>query len=341
MGFPGWFPMPISQKTEPMEAKPVEELPAGPGWQYEPKWDGFRCLVFRDGDRVTMQSRKQKPLNRYFPELIGGFESLPFGHFVIDGEIVLMQSGQPSFEALQLRLHPAASRIRRLAEETPATFMAFDMLMNLTGKDIRNEPLTARRQALEKLFQRRHKRGSEAEPDWLQISPTTSELAVARKWLKLVGKGIDGIVAKRSDDGYHAGERAMQKYKIWKTIDCVVGGLYLDARKDVEYLLLGLYDKDGLLNYVGRVRPPEDQAATEKRFWKLRGGQGFTGRSPGGKSRWSGKERVPIMLKPEVVVEVSADHITGEHMRHGSRFLRWRTDKKPKACTMDQIRRPK
>jgi ATP-dependent DNA ligase len=341
--FLGWFPMlPISKKTEPMEAKSVDELPVGPGWQYEPKWDGFRCLVFRDGGRVAMQSRKQKPLNRYFPELVAGFEGLSSRRFVIDGEIILMRNGQPSFEALQLRLHPAASRIRRLAEETPATFMAFDMLLNPIGKDLRKRPLTVRRAALQKLFRCRRK-GTLRTHDvhWLQISPATNDLAAARQWLKLIGKGIDGIVAKRSDDGYHAGERTMQKFKIWKTIDCVIGGLYLDARKAIEYLLLGLYDEGGFLNYVGRVRPPEDRVTTERRFRRLRGGEGFTGRSPGGKSRWSGKERVPLMLTPKIVVEVSADHITGEHMRHGSRFLRWRPDKKPKACTMEQIRRPK
>lgn len=172
----------------------------------------------------------------------------------------------------------------------------------------------------------------------LELSPRTTSSATARRWLKLVGHGLDGIVAKRRDDTYHAGERAMVKYKVWKTIDAVVAAFYEDKAGRVQYLLLGLCDGEGLLHYVGRTRPPGDEATTRRKLRAVMNGSGFTGRSPGGKSRWSGKERKPIMLKPKLVAEVSADHITGDYMRHGSRFLRWRIDKKPGACTMDQLR---
>jgi ATP-dependent DNA ligase len=327
--------LPIPQTLEPMESKAVAELPAGDGWQYEPKWDGFRCLVFRDGNKVCLRSRNQRLLNRYFPELAEGFAALPIKRFVLDGEIILLIDGRSSFEDLQMRLHPAASRVQRLAKEIPTSFVAFDLLVDSTGADLRKAVLKERRAILEALHPRFGKQ------TFLQLSPATRSLKTAQNWLKKIGHGLDGIVAKRLDVEYLAGERAMFKYKLWKTVDCVVAGLYLDAESGaVEYLLLGLYDEAGLLHYVGRVRPKETAKEIKAILKPLLKGSGFSGRAPGGKSRWSKEERKAVPLKPELVVEVSADHITGGHMRHGSRFLRWRTDKKPGSCTMDQIEPP-
>jgi ATP-dependent DNA ligase len=324
----------VSRKTVPMEARSAEELPTGPGWQYEPKWDGFRCLAFKDGDKVELLSRNQRPLNRYFPELVAIFAALKIPRCVLDGEIVLLLGGKVSFEALQQRLHPAASRIEKLSVETPVSFVAFDILSDAKGNDLRGALLSERRTALETLFKK-------IEGPQLQLSPMTASAATAQGWLKRANHGFDGIVAKRQDDIYHPGERAMVKFKIWKTVDTVVAAFYENKAGKVEYLLLGLYDDAGLLHHVGRTRPPDDEAATRKKLAPVMGGDGFTGRSPGGKNRWSGKERKPVMLKPKLVAEVSADHITGEHMRHGSRFLRWRFDKKPEACTMDQLTAPR
>ena len=326
--------LPVPQSLEPMESKAVAELPSGDGWQYEPKWDGFRCLVFRDGKKVCLRSRNQRLLNRYFPELVEGFAALPVKRFVIDGEIILMIDGHSSFEDLQLRLHPAASRVAKLAKETPTSFVAFDMLVDPENHDLRSEPLKRRRAELEAFGK------SAGKQRFLQLSPAARSLKTAQDWLKKIGHGLDGIVAKELDETYHPGERVMLKYKLWKTVDAVVTGLYLDDNKTVEYLLLGLYDQEGLLHYVGRVRPKESEKEIRAILKPLMKGPGFSGRAPGGKSRWSNQERSYVPLKPKLVVEVSADHITGGHMRHGSRFLRWRPDKRPKACTMDQIEPP-
>jgi len=311
----------------PMEAEPINELPTGSGWQYEPKYDGFRCLAHRRGDRVHLQSTNQKPLERYFPEVAAGLAALAETSFVLDGELVIPGG---SFEALQLRLHPAESRIRKLAEETPAQLIAFDLL-EVSGSSLIERPLTERHQALAAFT-------AETEPtSVLRLGEATEKESVARDWLGR--EGLDGIVAKRFDQPYLPGERAMRKFKLWKTVDCVVGGLYRKSGSEtVEHLLLGLYDDDGRLNYVGRTRIYQDAAEMTRLLEPLVGGSGFTGRAPGGKSRWSGKERVPVPLQPVLVVEVSADHITGDHMRHGARLLRWRTDKSPESCTMEQIR---
>ena len=246
---------------------------------------------------------------------------------MLDGE--LMISGG-SFEALQLRLHPAESRIRTLAEQSPAEFVVFDAL-ELAGARLLDQPLADRRRALEAFV---------AEADTsptLRFGDATEEQSITRSWLGR--EGLDGIVAKRLDLPYLPGERAMRKFKLWKTVDCVVAGLYRKGvTQAVESLLLGLYDTDGKLNYVGRTRVSPDGVEVGRLLEPLVGGSGFTGRVPGGKSRWSGKERVPVPLEPILVVEVSADHSTGEHMRHGARLLRWRTEKPPESCTMDQIK---
>jgi ATP-dependent DNA ligase len=322
---PAAAPLPLDLK--PMEAEAVEELPSGAGWQYEPKYDGFRCLAhLRDG-RVHLQSRNAKPLERYFPEVASGLQGIAEAGFVIDGEL-LIPSG--SFETLQLRLHPAESRIRLLSEESPAQLVVFDILQH-GGASLLDRPLEDRRRGLEAFM------AEAGASSVLRLGEATEEEAVARGWLGQ--EGLDGIVAKRHDLPYLPGERAMRKFKLWKTVDCVVAGLYRKGdSQTVEHLLLGLYDEEGRLNYVGRVRLYEDAAEIGRLLEPLVGGSGFTGRAPGGKSRWSGKERRPVPLQPVLVAEVSADHITGEHMRHGARLLRWRPDKLPKSCTMNQIR---
>jgi len=312
----------------PMEAQSVDAIPAGRGWLYEPKYDGFRCLAYRDGQKVELRSKNQKLLNRYFPEVETTLIGLPQRRFILDGEILIPSA---DFETLQLRLHPAATRIEKLAGQYPASFIAFDLL-SAGGRQLTEQPFADRRKSLETFV-----RGLAKAPG-IVLSKATRSVATAKKWL--AGKsGIEDIMAKRLDLPYGPGERAMVKFKLWKTVDCVVGGLYVnEATGGVDSLLLGLYDDQGQLNYVGRSRVYLRARSMADALRPLIGGKGFTGRAPGGKSRWSGKERKAMPLKPKLVVEVSADHITGDYMRHGSRILRWRDDKAPESCTMDQIR---
>ncbi|MFO1090715.1 MAG: ATP-dependent DNA ligase [Hyphomicrobiales bacterium] len=320
--------LPVPLTLKPMEAEPVDKIPTGDGWLYEPKYDGFRCIAFRDAASVHLQSKNQRPLERYFPELAQGLAALPATRFVLDGEIVV--EGEP-FETLQLRLHPAQSRIEKLAAQFPATLIAFDLLVDGDGRDLTDALFADRRIALEALL------ASIGPTASVTLSKATRSAAAARRWIGR--RGLDGLVAKDLALPYRPGQRAMQKYKQWKTVDCVVAGLYRNERtKTIDSLLLGLYDTDGALNYVGRMPIRRDAAALERTLAPLIGGSGFTGRAPGGKNRWSGKERTPVPVKPVLVAEVSADHITGEHMRHGARLVRWRHDKPPETCTMDQIR---
>jgi len=317
-----------------MEAESVDRLPEGSRWQYEPKWDGFRCIAFKDGERIELQSRNQKPLGRYFPDLVVALAGLPLDRFVLDGEILAFVRGQPTFELLQLRLHPAASRVAKLAAEHPATFMAFDLLAGETGRSVISRPLRERRAMLEELFE-----GIDPHLATIMLSPATTDHSLALRWLEEIGHGLDGIVARRLDLPYQPGDRAMRKFKLWKTVDCVVAGVYYKRPgQQIDSLLLGLYDDAELLHYVGRVRVGRADPEMERRIRPLIGGKlAFTGRAPGGPSRWTGRERNPIPVKPKQVVEVSADHITDNHMRHGAKLLRWREDKPPKRCTMDQI----
>lgn len=319
----------VPLSLEPMEAEPVNELPSGPQWQYEPKLDGFRCLIFRDGNTVHLQSRRQRPLQRYFPEVADAALKLPGPCFVLDGELVIPD--QP-FDTLQLRLHPAASRVQRLAREHPAQFVAFDVLADETGASLLERLFADRRQALEAFFDR-----IGHSPRFI-LSNTTRSRVTAQTWLKRLGHGLDGVVAKRLDLTYQPGRRAMQKFKLWKTVDCVVGGLYCrPGTRDVEYLLLGLYDDAGRLNYVGRCGVHGQGGEIDRLVQPLVGGSGFTGNAPGGKSRWSNRERTALLLRPKLVAEVSADHIENGRFRHGSRLVRFRDDKLPEKCTMDQI----
>jgi ATP-dependent DNA ligase len=315
--------------VQPMEAIPVPDLPNGSGWLFEPKYDGFRCILFRDGDSVHLQSRRQRPLGRYFPEVIEAARRLPLERFVFDGELIIPDE---PFDTLQLRLHPAASRIKMLSREHPAQVVVFDLLADGHGHSFLSKPFSQRRAALETAF-KEIKRPSSFVPSKATASPIT-----ARSWLKHVGHGLDGIVAKRLDLPYQPGQRAMQKFKLWQTVDCVVGGIYYKPNtKSVEYLLMGLYDDAGRLNYVGRCGVGENGGEIGKLLKPLIGGSGFTRNMPGGKSRWSGRERKAVPLEPRLVAEVSADHIENGRFRHGSRLIRWRDDKEPTACTLDQI----
>jgi ATP-dependent DNA ligase len=230
-------------------------------------------------------------------------------------------------------MHPAESRVTKLSAETPSTLMAFDLLANAKGKDLRTLPLSERRAALEAFV------ASVGGSPSLLLSPATASLKTARGWLKLAGQGLDGIMAKRLADPYQPGKRAMQKFKLWKSVDAVVGGIYEDERGHVEHLLLGLYDDAGKLNYIGRCPPPLSEAEMRKKLKPLMGGDGFTGHKPQPVNRWTGKRHTAVMLKPRLVLEASADHIAGGRMWHGSRFIRWRPDKKPNQCRMDQVER--
>ncbi len=321
----------IPLETPPMEARLTDEIPSGKGWQFEPKWDGFRCLAFRDGDTLELMSKSGKPLGRYFPEIVEALAALAEARFVLDGELVLPEGETLSFAALQLRLHPAASRVARLARETPAQLMLFDCLQ-LGAGDFSDQPLAARRKALETFMR-------DAAGPRLLLSPRTTDRAVAEAWFAQTGGALDGIVAKRLDEPYHAGERAMVKVKQRRTADCVVGGYRLSGDA-VGSLLLGLYDDAGKLNSVGYT---SSFSAAEREellaiLEPLHGASAFTGTSPGGPSRWSkGRSSEWVPLTPELVAEVIYDQVTGARFRHGTTFLRWRPDKAPRQCTMEQL----
>jgi len=333
---PGLADLPIPLDFAPMEAKLVDDLPADPGWRFEPKWDGFRCLAFRAGDEVELRAKSGKPLGRYFPDVTAALKALPVKRFVIDGELTISVGGELSFDALQMRLHPAESRVRKLAAETPATVVLFDCLLDARGRSLADAPLTRRRAELEALYARFK------DPERLRLSPGTEAPDEARAWLAQTGAALDGVVAKRLDGAYVSGERAMLKIKRMRTADCVVGGFrYERDSRAVGSLLLGLYDEAGRLDHVGFTATITDaeRPALTRKLEKLAGGEGFTGDAPGGPSRWSdGRSADWTPLKPELVVEVRYDHVTGDRFRHGTKLLRWRPDKAPRQCTLAQLR---
>jgi ATP-dependent DNA ligase len=323
-----------------MEALSVDEVPVGPEWQYEPKWDGFRCLVFRDGNSIELQSKSGKPLTRYFPDVVEAVKALGARRFVLDGEIVVPEDKAFSFDALLQRIHPAASRINKLAQETPALLIVFDLLADADGVLV-DEMLPARRKRLE-AFARKYF----SKSNRVRLSPATIKLADARKWLSRVGATLDGIIAKRRDVPYSSADRhGMQKIKNHRSADCVVGGFrYNEGKPVVGSLLLGLYDGAGLLNHVGFTSniPREDKPALTKKLERLIGPPGFTGAAPGGPSRWSTARSAEWQpLKPKLVVEVRYDHFSGDRFRHGTSLMRFRPDKAPKQCTMDQVAQKK
>ncbi len=326
---------------EVMEARSVGEIPRGNEWQYEPKWDGFRCLLSRSDRSVTMLSKSGQDLTRYFHEVAAAATSLPEKNFVLDGELVVPVGRSFSFDDLLQRIHPAESRVKRLSAETPALFLAFDLLkrdkVELTGM-----PLSKRRPELEAFA----KHCFSAEK-LFRLSPASARISDAKRWLTSAGGGSDGVIAKRVDLPYQAGNReGMQKIKRYRSADCVVGGFRYGerlqaGRKVVGSLLLGLYDDEGLLNHVGftsGLKTIEKPTLTD-RLEALIAVRSFTGNTPGAPSRWSTKrssEWKPV--RPELVVEISYDHFTGGRFRHGTTIIRWRSDKKPKQCTMEQLK---
>jgi ATP-dependent DNA ligase len=317
---------------EPMEARLAATLPDLPGWQYEPKWDGFRALAERDGNRIEIWSKSGKPLARYFPEMVAALAELPERRFLLDGELVIPIGDRLSFDSLQARLHPAASRVARLSRETPAQLLLFDCLV--VGKRVlQDRPLTQRRAALEAFI------GSNRS-ERILLSPGTHDRAAALDWLEQSGGALDGVIAKPLDAPYAAGERAMLKVKQHRTADCVVGGYRESGQGDVASLLLGLYGPDGRLDHVGFTSAFSacDRAALRKIVAPHHGGPGFTGNAPGGPSRWNGGKANPyVPLDHELVVEVSYDQVTAGRFRHGTKLLRWRPDKAPRQCTREQL----
>jgi ATP-dependent DNA ligase len=331
--------LPIRPPLLPMLALLVGEIPVGDGWQYEPKWDGFRCLAFRDGEDVFLQSRSGQPFVRYFPEVAAAVRSVGARRFVLDGELVVPAGEELSFDDLLQRIHPAESRVRMLAKEFPALYLVFDLLVDERGRSLLAHPLSERRSRLEK-FASRHLGGVAG----IRLSPATGDARAARRWLRSAGGALDGVVAKRTDAEYRPDDRSgMQKVKLLRTADCVVGGFrYASKGKVVGSLLLGLYDAGGKLDHVGfcsSLSAAERRELTPRLEKHVRP-PGFTGRAPGGPSRWS-TERTGEWkpLAGDLVVEVQFDHFSQGRFRHGTRFLRWRPDKAPRECTMRQVDR--
>jgi ATP-dependent DNA ligase len=333
---------PTSSGLVAMEARSVDAIPRGPESQYEPKWDGFRCLLTRATSNVTLRSKSGEDLTRYFPELVEAALRLKATAFLLDGEIVVPHGKAFSFDGLLQRIHPAQSRIKKLSQETPALFLVFDLLATAKDKKLAGQPLSKRRPALEAFAK------IQFRPQAIfRISPATTGYATAKKWLAQAGGGFDGVIAKRLDLPYQSGNRdGMQKIKNFRSADCVIGGFRyatnrLDGKKVVGSLLLGLYDEAGLLHHVGfssAIKREEKLALTAK-LEVLIAKPGFTGNAPGGPSRWSTERSAQwCPLKPKLVVEVSYDHFSGDRFRHGTTISRWRPDKAPRQCTLDQLK---
>lgn len=332
--------LPIKMPYAPMEALLVEEIPSKGVWQYEPKWDGFRCLAFRDDEKVELQSKNGQPLARYFPELVAALRELRARKFVLDCEIVIPVEGKLSFDDLLQRIHPAASRINKLAAERPAVLIVFDLLVDGEGQSFTDKRLMERRKSLEAFAKQYFQKNQKNQQ--IRLSPVTRDVRVARKWFHMAGGALDGVIAKRLDSDYRSGERTgMEKIKWLRTADCVVGGFrYASGTRVVGSLLLGLYDDKGLLHHVGFTSGFRTQHRREllRKLKPLINPPGFTGNAPGGPSRWSSErsgEWEP--LAPKLVLEVRYDHFTGNRFRHGTKFLRWRPEKSPRECLMSQV----
>ena len=331
--------LPLQTDFAAMEAETAKAIPQGVEWQYEPKWDGFRCLAFRDGEQVHLTSKSSQPLARYFPEIVQALLHLKAERFVLDGELVVTQERTLDFDALLQRIHPAESRIRKLAEETPATLVLFDCLVDASGTDLTGQVLSDRRKSLE-AFAHTHLRGQAL----IRLSPQTTDIEIAKSWYQQLAGPLDGVIAKRIDRGYASGERnSMLKIKNLRTVDCLVGGFrYGSKAKLVGSLLLGLYDEAGLLNHVGFTSglASVDKPELTKRLESLVEPPGFTGAAPGGPSRWSTERSAEWQpLAPKLVVEVQYDHFSGARFRHGTKLLHWRPDKRPLDCTVSQVRK--
>ena len=337
--------LPFAPPIEPMLAKLQRELPPGDGWLFEPKWDGFRSIVFKDGGDVYIQSRDLKPFNRYFPELVPALaEDLP-DRVVVDGEIVVPGTdGSLDFDLLQMRIHPAESRIRMLSQKTPSSFIAFDLLAE-GDDDLRQTPFSERRERLAVALKaasdpsRRRVRGTQ-----ILLTPQTDTREEAEAWFDGLSRlSVEGVVAKRPEMGYRPGDRAMVKVKHVKTADCVVGGYRVSkSGKGVGSLLLGLYDDDGVLHFVGHTSSfkAQERVDIQEMLRPLEREESFgRGRTPGGPSRWSQREDPWISVRPVLVCEVQYDKLQGDRFRHATTFVRWRKDRKPRSCTFDQIQR--
>ena len=334
-GFPK-LDLPIKPPFPPMEAKRVDKVPAGDKWQFEPKWDGFRAIIYRAGDVVAIQSKAGQPLTRYFPELVEAFLALKPKEFVLDGEIVVPVGGHLSFDDLLQRIHPAESRVRKLAAENPANYFAFDILF-AKGKALNERPLEVRREKLEAFFATAGAKGL------IHLSPATTDRKVGLEWFNKFGAvGLDGVMAKLLGEPYHSGDReGMVKVKHLKTAECVVGGFrYGEGTKVVGSLLLGLYDEKKRLVHIGHTSSikKDSRGDLTKELQSLHAENPFEVRIPGGPSRWaSGKSGDWEPVRPELVCEVEYDYFSQGRFRHGSKFLRWRPEKDPKSCTMDQV----
>jgi ATP-dependent DNA ligase len=349
--------LPFQPPLEPMLAKLKSDIPQEDGWLFEPKWDGFRAIVFRDDGEITIFSRDKKPLNRYFPELVELLDEELREDCVIDGEIVIPGPDGLDFEALLLRIHPAESRVRMLAAESPSSFVGFDLLA-LGTADLREQGLAGRRALLERALAHAVQlpagdtgSGPELEADVIEslagdsklaLTPQTDSADLARVWFEVFeGAGLDGIIAKRIDQPYRPGERAMFKIKHVRTADCVIGGYRLNKTKDgVGSLLLGLYDDAGVLHYVGHTssfKAPQRRALLEE-FSAMPGESFGGGRTPGGPSRWTGAQGATwVAVEPSRVCEVAYDHLQGDRFRHATTFKRWRPEKPPQDCTFEQV----
>jgi len=328
--------LPIRPPYPPMETQSVEAIPSGEGWQYEPKWDGFRCIAFKDGAEIYLQSKNGLPLARYFPDVVEALQAVKARRFVLDGELIVRVGSALSFEELQLRLHPASSRVQKLAKEHPATYIVFDLLVDDDAQRLTELALRLRRPKLE-AFAKRWLAG-----DKLRLSKASTQRSVVDRWFRAAGGALDGVIAKRLDATYRSGDcKGAVKIKKMRTADCVVGGFrYASNAKVVGSLLLGLYDAEGKLNHVGFTSglSAQERKALTGKLRPLIKKPGFTGRAPGGPSRWS-NERTDQWepLQTKLVVEVAYDHVSDERFRHGTRLLRFRPDKSPRQCTMEQI----
>jgi ATP-dependent DNA ligase len=338
--------LPVRPPLEPMLARLEEEIPTGDGWRYEPKWDGFRAIAFRDGPHMTIGSRGGKTLERYFPELVAALAEVLPRRCVVDGEIVLAWDGVLDFEILQQRIHPAESRVRRLAKETPSSYVAFDLLAE-GSRDLRGQPLSRRWDRLTHFLEPkptgRTMRAILAPRTRVVLTPQTTDADEATRWFDdLEEPGLDGVIAKRDDLTYQPGKRVMVKVKHQRTIDCVVGGYRTHkSGRGVGSLLLGLYDEHAVLHQVGACGAfsMKDRVAIWEKLRPLEGGEAFAGGAMlGGPSRWRPEERDWIPVEPALVCEVAYDHFQGgRRFRHLAQFLRWRPDRKPRSCTFEQL----
>jgi ATP-dependent DNA ligase len=328
--------LPIKPPFPPQDTKSVAAIPAGPGWFYEQKFDGFRCLAFRRGKQVVLQSKAGQPLGRYFPEVVKAVQELPRDGFLLDGEIVIFRGEHLSFDDLLMRIHPAESRIRKLSVETPAVLICFDLVVE-DALSLTDLAFQKRRAKLENFFR------DLSDEGMIRISTGSTDLDQAHSWMEELGNiGLDGVVAKRLDEPYRSGERTtMVKIKRLRTADCVVGGFrYAEKGGGIGSLLLGLFNNEGLLDHVGFTSSfnAEQRGELKKIVERQIGAPGFSGKAPGGPSRWSTKRSTEWQpLKNKLVCEVQYDHFSGGRFRHGTKFLRWRPDKKPSQCTFDQV----